>query len=117
VHASRDEIITGVARRLPSDPSAHQVQSRSDGGKPVNAKRVYRLMKKHGPLLTRHTGRRRPREHYRSLVNPHLDLRGCSNSLEFIGRIGDVVRVASTWIATTGQSLIGSPPRPAPLAR
>ena len=27
---------------------------------PVNAKRVYRLMKKHGLLLARHTGRRRP---------------------------------------------------------
>ena len=32
-------------------------------GTPVNAKRVYRLMKKHGLLLTRYTGRRRPREH------------------------------------------------------
>jgi hypothetical protein len=30
---------------------------------PVNAKRIYRLMHKHGLLLERHTGRRRPREH------------------------------------------------------
>ncbi len=30
---------------------------------PVNAKRVYRLMKKHGLLLERHIGRRRPRKH------------------------------------------------------
>ena len=38
-------------------------ERRSDGLAPVNAKRVYRLMKKHGLLLERHTGRRRPREH------------------------------------------------------
>jgi transposase InsO family protein len=38
-------------------------ERRSDGGTPLNAKRVYRLMKKHGLLLTRYTGRRRPREH------------------------------------------------------
>jgi putative transposase len=30
---------------------------------PVNTKRIYRLMKKHGLLLERHTGRRRLREH------------------------------------------------------
>lgn len=38
-------------------------ERRSDGMAPVNAKRVYRLMKRHGLLLTRHTGRRRPRDH------------------------------------------------------
>jgi len=38
-------------------------ERRSDGMAPVNAKRVYRLMKRHGLLLARHTGRRRPREH------------------------------------------------------
>ena len=37
-------------------------QRRSDGLASVNAKRVYRLMKKRGLLLERHTGRRRPRE-------------------------------------------------------
>jgi transposase InsO family protein len=31
-------------------------ERRSDGLAPVNAKRVYRLMKKHGLLLERHTG-------------------------------------------------------------
>src|SRR6266849_7612518 len=34
-------------------------ERRSDGMAPVNAKRVYRLMKKHGLLLERYTGRRR----------------------------------------------------------
>ena len=38
-------------------------ERRSEGHAPVNAKRVYRLMKKHGLLLERRTGRRRPREH------------------------------------------------------
>jgi hypothetical protein len=33
---------------------------RSDGLAPVNAKRVYRLMKKHGLLLERHTGQPTP---------------------------------------------------------
>jgi len=37
-------------------------ERRSAGQAPVNAKRVYRLMKKHGLQLERHTGRRRARE-------------------------------------------------------
>jgi len=37
--------------------------SASGGAAPVNAQRIYRLMKKHGLLHERHTGRRRPREH------------------------------------------------------
>jgi hypothetical protein len=36
---------------------------RSGGLQAVNRKRVYRLMKKHGLLLARHTGRRLQREH------------------------------------------------------
>ncbi|MBR0800506.1 IS3 family transposase [Bradyrhizobium jicamae] len=36
---------------------------RSAGHDPINAKRVYRLMKKSGLLLARHTGRRSPRSH------------------------------------------------------
>ena len=38
-------------------------ERRSAGEAAVNAKRVYRLMKKHGLLLARHIGRRRRREH------------------------------------------------------
>ena len=38
-------------------------ERRSPGKAPVNAKRVFRLMTKHGLMLERHTGRRRPREH------------------------------------------------------
>ena len=38
-------------------------ERRFPGQDPVNVKRVYRLMKKHGLLLERHTGRRSPRDH------------------------------------------------------
>ena len=38
-------------------------ERRSAGRQPVNAKRIFRLMKKHGLLLQRYTGRRRPGEH------------------------------------------------------
>ena len=57
-------------------------ERRSDGGTPVSAK-VYRLMKEHGLLLTRCTGRRRPREHDGRVVTLRSNIRWCSNSLEF----------------------------------
>ena len=44
-------------------PALFKRQRRSDGLAPINTKRVYRLMKKHGLLLERHTGRRRLRVH------------------------------------------------------
>jgi putative transposase len=86
-------------------------ERRSDGRTPVNAKRVYRLMKKHGLLLARHTGRRRPREHDGSVVTLRSNLRWCSDSFEFTCWNGEVVRVAFAidchdrevvgWLATT----------------
>jgi transposase InsO family protein len=84
---------------------------RADGGQPVNAKRVYRLMKKHGLLLARHTGRRRPREHDGKVVTLRSNVRWCSDTLEFTCWNGEVVRVAFAldchdrevlgWTATT----------------
>jgi len=86
-------------------------ERRSDGGTPVNAKRVYRLMKKHGLLLTRYTGRRRPREHDGRIATLRSNIRWCSDSLEFTCWNGEVVRVAFAldchdrevigWVATT----------------
>ena len=86
-------------------------ERRSIGGTPVNAKRVYRLMRKHGLLLARHTGRRRPREHDGSVVTLPPNIRWCSDSLEFACRNGGVVRIAFAldchdgeiigWVATT----------------
>ena len=67
---------------------------RSGGGMPVNAKRVYRLMKRHGLLLARHTGRRRPRAHDGRVATLRSNVRWCSDSLEFTCWNGEVVRVA-----------------------
>jgi len=58
-------------------------ERRSDGLPPVNAKRVYRLMKKHALLLERHTGRRRPREHDGQVATIRSNCRWCSDALEF----------------------------------
>jgi putative transposase len=86
-------------------------ERRSDGLAPVNAKRVYRLMKKHGLLLERHTGRRRPREHDGQVATIRSNCRWCSDTLEFACWNGEIVRVAFaldchdreviSWVATT----------------
>jgi putative transposase len=86
-------------------------ERRSDGLSPVNAKRVYRLMKKHGLLLERHTGCRQPREHDGRVATIRSNCRWCSDTLEFPCWNGEVVRVAFaldchdreaiSWVATT----------------
>jgi putative transposase len=86
-------------------------ERRSDGLAPINAKRVYRLMKKHRLLLERHTGRRRPREHDGQVATIRSNCRWCSDTLEFACWNGEVVRVAFAldchdreaigWVATT----------------
>jgi putative transposase len=86
-------------------------ERRSAGDAVVNAKRVYRLMKKHGLLLARHTGRRRPREHDGQVATIRSNVRWCSDVLEFTCWNGDIVRVAFAldchdrevigWTATT----------------
>ena len=86
-------------------------ERRSDGLAPVNTKRVYRLMKKYGLLLERHTGRRRPREHDGQVATIRSNCRWCSDALEFTCWNGEVVRVAFaldchdreaiSWVATT----------------
>jgi transposase InsO family protein len=78
---------------------------------PVNAKRVYRLMKKSGLLLARHTGRRIPRAHDGTIMTSRSNERWCSDALEFICWNGEIVRVAIaldshhreviSWVATT----------------
>jgi transposase InsO family protein len=86
-------------------------ERRSDGLAPVNAKRVYRLMKKHGLLLKRRTGRRRPSEHDGQVVTIRSNCRWCSDVPEFTRWNGEVVRVAFAldchdrealgWVATS----------------
>lgn len=84
---------------------------RVTGSDMVNAKRVYRLMKKHGLLLERHTGRRRPRRHDGRVAVARSNMRWCSDGMEFTCWNGEVVRVAFVldchdreaigWVATT----------------
>ena len=77
----------------------------------VNAKRVYRLMKRHGLLLARNTGRRRPSEHDSQVAILCSNVRWCSDGLEFTCWNGEVVHLAFPldchdrevigWVATT----------------
>lgn len=86
-------------------------RQRSTASDPVNAKRVYRLMKKHGLLLQRHTGRRRPRKHDGKVAVPRSNMRWCSDGMEFTCWNSEVVRIAFVldchdrevigWVATT----------------
>jgi putative transposase len=86
-------------------------ERRSTGLTAVNAKRVYRLMKKNGLLLQRHTGRRTPRAHDGTVATIRSNVRWCSDALEFTCWNGDIVRVAFamdchdreviSWVATT----------------
>ena len=86
-------------------------ERRSDGMAPINAKRVYRLMKRHGLLLERHTGRRRVREHDGQVATIRSNSRWCSDALEVTCWSGEIVRVAFAldchdrevigWVATT----------------
>jgi hypothetical protein len=69
-------------------------ERRSAGEAAVNSKRVYRLMKKHGLLLARHTGRRRPRRHDGQVATIRSNVRWCSDVLEFTCWNGEIVRVA-----------------------
>src|SRR5438105_1132614 len=97
------ELVTEIRRLVDARPT--------DGMAPVNAKRVYRLMNRHGLLLARHTGRRRPREHDGQLATLRSNIRWCSDGLEFTCWNGEVVRLAFaldchdreviSWVATT----------------
>ena len=56
----------------------------------VNHKRVYRIMRLHGLLLTRHTGRRLDRPHDGKVITLRRNLRWCADVFE----VGEAVRVA-----------------------
>jgi putative transposase len=78
-------------------------ERRSDGLAPVNAKRVYRLMQKHGLLLQRHTGHRRPREHDGQVATIPLNYRWCSDALEFTARTARWYALPSPSTAMTAR--------------
>jgi putative transposase len=88
------------------------------GGTPVNAKRVYRIMKDQGWLLTRHTGKS-TRTHDGVIITLRSNLRWCSDAFEIRCWSGERVQVAfsldccdrevmsyvSTTAAITGEML------------
>jgi transposase InsO family protein len=86
-------------------------ERRSAGREPVNSKRIFRLMKKHGLLLQPYTGRRRAREHDGKIITIRSNIRWCADALEFTCWNGEIVRMAFVldchdreviaWLATT----------------
>src|SRR5262249_17165711 len=61
-------------------------------GKPAaNHKRVFRIMKRHGLLLQRHTGRRKGRLHDGKVIVMRSNLRWCSDVFEITCWNGEIV--------------------------
>jgi putative transposase len=84
----------------------------------ANHKRVYRIMKRHGLLLARHSGRRSGRVHDGKVVVMCSNLRWCSDAFEINCWNGDIVRVVfaidahdrevPAWHAVAGSGISGS---------
>lgn len=85
---------------------------------PANHKRIYRLMKIHGLLLERHSGRRPGRLHDGKVIVMRSNVRWCSDGFEFACWNGEIVRVgfaidahdreAIAWCAVAGAGISGS---------
>jgi len=69
-------------------------QLRSDGGAPMNHKRVYRIMKAHNLLLARRYSERPEHVHDGKVIVMRSNLRWCSDGFEFTCWNGDVIRGA-----------------------
>jgi putative transposase len=84
----------------------------AEGRPPVNVKRVYRIMKCHRLLLTRHTGAGAERRCDGRVAVDSSNTRWCSDGFEIGCVSGERVRIAFTldcrdreaiaWVATTG---------------
>jgi putative transposase len=87
-------------------------QALAAGLKPLNHKRVYRVMKVHGLLLDRHAGGAERRRHDGRIVVDERNRRWCSDGFEIGCDNGERVRVAfaldccdreaMSFLATTG---------------
>jgi putative transposase len=87
-------------------------QHAEEGRAAVNVKRVYRVMKAHGLLLERHTGKGEERRHDGRVAVDRPDTRWCSDGFEIGCDNGERVRIAFAldccdreaiaWVATTG---------------
>ncbi|WP_350239164.1 IS3 family transposase [Pectobacterium colocasium] len=87
-------------------------QRRAEGQPPVNAKRLYRIMRKHKLLLLHDKPERPQREHKGKIAVAESDMRWCSDGFEFGCDNGEKLRVtfaldccdreAIDWAASTG---------------
>lgn len=93
-------------------------QREASGLARINHKRVYRLMRRHGLLLERHSGRRPGRVHDGTIVVIRSNLRWCSDVFEIGCWNGETVRVgfvldahdreAISWAGVAGCGISGS---------
>ena len=115
-----DELLAEIKAAIAGQPTygyrrVHAVLRRQrckQGAAPVNVKRVYRVMKAHGLLLERHTGKGQERRHDGRVAVDHSNTRWCSDGFEIGCDNGERVRIAFTldccdreaisWLATTG---------------
>jgi transposase InsO family protein len=84
----------------------------------ANHKRVFRIMKREGLLLTRHTGRRKGHLHDGKVVVMRSNLRWCSDAFEVKCWNGEIVRIVFAidahdrevlaWHAVAGAGISGS---------
>ena len=89
----------------------------AEGKLRANHKRIFRIMKRHGLLLQRHTGRRRGRPHDGKVVVMRSNLRWCSDAFEVACWNGEIVRVVFVidahdrevlaWHAVAGAGISG----------
>jgi putative transposase len=87
-------------------------QRRAEGFPPVNAKRLYRVMREHNLLLLHDKPERPKREHKGKIAVTESDMRWCSDGFEFGCDNGEKLRVtfaldccdreAIDWAASTG---------------
>lgn len=126
-HKAQDAAVVPLVRRLVDERPTYGYRRitallnrelAAQGVAPANHKRVYRLMKVHGLLLTKHTGRRPGRAHDGAVIVMRSNLRWCSDGFEFTCWNGDVVRAAFVldahdreviaWRAVAGVGISGS---------
>ena len=92
-------------------------QRRTEGQPPVNAKRLYRIMREHNLLLLHDKAERPKREHKGKIGVAESDMRWCSDGFEFGCDNGEKLRVtfaldccdreAIDWAASTGGHRLG----------
>lgn len=123
--ADDPELVAAVRRLVDDRPTygyrritALLNRQRNATGLPrLNHKRIYRLMRLHGMLLERHSGRRPGRVHDGKIVVMRSNLRWCSDAFE-IGcwnretvRVGFVLdahdREAISWVGVVGCGISG----------